>query len=171
MTNKYGAKPFYLGRETGKRTVSKQQPTDDFFASEFEYEVYQELLRWVPKELIERQYKVMIKPKTFRYPAMYWTADFAILDLRTNLDSTFKKPFALIEAKGFVTNDFKIRIKLLEYIQPLLYSRLVIIKPGDANQSIDSSRLRTDNLKTLRVAIDRLVPLINHHNYNKKESD
>jgi hypothetical protein len=81
MTNKYGAKPFYLGRETGKRTVSRQQPTDDFFASEFEYEVYQELLRWVPKELIERQYKVMIKPKTFRYPA----ASFFICTFSTDM--------------------------------------------------------------------------------------
>jgi len=157
--NKYGAKPFFLGKETGNRTVTRQDSTDEFFASEYEYEVYQELLRWIPQEMIERQHKIMIKPKTFRYPAMYWTADFAILDPRINSDGTARKPLAVIEAKGFVTNDFKVRIKLLEYVQPILYSRLIIVKPGESNQGIDSSALRTDNLKTLRHSIDRLVPI------------
>lgn len=92
--------------------------------------------RLVPPELIKCQYKVEVKPKTYVYPAMYWACDFAVVDTRG-------RPLLLIEAKGFVTNDFKAKLKFLEHSHPELWRIVAVVKDGADAQRIDSSSKKT----------------------------
>jgi hypothetical protein len=130
------------------------------FDSQFELRVYKELLRHFNARRIARQYKVMVKPKTHHYPAIHMKIDFAILIPPKRSDS-LPRVGALIEAKGFITDDFKTRLKFLEYTNSSMYDRLVIVKEGLDHQSVDCSRLTTTNIPNLHHAIDLILPLTN----------
>ena len=150
--NKYKAKPFYLNPTTQLQSLKKSSPDDIFFASQWEFKVYKKLLEWFDAELIKPQYKVEIKPKTYVYPAMYWKADFAII-------GNSKQPRLLVEAKGFVTNDFKLRLKLLQYTHPELWRIVAVVKDGVNGQLVDSSSKATLNLEALDSYIHYHLPI------------
>ena len=152
MNNKYNANPFYLNPYTKGRTTTRQSAGDIFFAYQWEYRVYLELLKIVDAESIKPQYKVEIKPKTRVYPAICWRADFAIVARR-------EYPRLLVEAKGFVTDDFKIRMKFLEYSHPDLWRIVAVVKDGASGQQIDSSHKKTLNLEALQDYLHHHLPL------------
>lgn len=83
---------------------------------------------------------------------MYWKADFAII-------GNSKQPRLLVEAKGFVTNDFKLRLKLLQYTHPELWRIVAVVKDGVNGQLVDSSSKATLNLEALDSYIHYHLPI------------
>lgn len=156
MTNKYGNAPFYENQTTGDRTDKRISKDDKYFASLWEREVYEEILKWIPKELVRHQHKVEIKPKTSVYPAMHITFDFIIVKNANSFNLGPGDVLLYVEAKGFATNDFKTRLKMFEYRFPGEYRKLAVVKNGPPYQSVDQSRLRTHNLETLQRVLARL---------------
>ncbi|MDF0553399.1 hypothetical protein [Kamptonema sp. UHCC 0994] len=132
--------------------MSKTSSEDIFFASHWEFDVYMRIRRLVDPERIKCQYKVEIKPKTYVYPAMFWKCDFAVVGNDDKLQ-------LLIEAKGFLTDDFRTRLKFLQYTHPELWRIVAVVKNGANAQRIDSSSKTTLNLEGLEHYLHYNLPI------------
>jgi hypothetical protein len=90
------------------------------FDSTFEYKVYQELCLKFGADNVKRQYKILIKPATELFPALFWKADFFCTKGVTEM---------IVEAKGHWDTEFTRTIKYLEYFDPLSFDKLIVICP------------------------------------------
>jgi hypothetical protein len=87
------------------------------FDSQLELGVYLILLEFYPTDRIELQHRIEIKPKTKWSGAMHYVADFRIDCI---------DPF-LVEAKGKMTSESLVKLKILESLYPELREGLMIV--------------------------------------------
>lgn len=146
--HRYHAKPlFYCPSSESIYPVNCKPKDAIFFASTFEFEVYQQLLLLVGKQNLELQVPIKIKDKTDAYPAIYWRCDFRI-----------RKPFSRgeylnIEAKGIPTREFKRNIQYVELFSPNEFKQLLIIGGENSPARID----RRVQVWTLTMAVNYLA--------------
>ena len=99
------------------------------FDSRWEFSTYKALrLRYGHKRII-LQLPIVIKPKTRNYSAIRYVADFAVLK-HGETEIKNENILMLVEAKGFETDVWKLKLKLLEYHCPELWRRLVVVYPN-----------------------------------------
>ena len=135
-SNKFHAKPIYCNLTTLETSRDKGINFDAYFASQLEFETYRVLRQFFPQGNIKRQYKVLIKPATKNFSEILWRIDFAVVDNLHNLR-------LLIESKGFLTDDFKLKLAWLEYRNPGFYHKLILVssQETDFNKEIHSISL------------------------------
>ncbi|OCQ97513.1 hypothetical protein BCD67_24695 [Oscillatoriales cyanobacterium USR001] len=150
-TTKYRSKPFYQTENGEQYQGARQNKEDKYFASQWEYEVYKELLKHFPKERIVRQLPVILIPKNHNYPAITHVIDFAVLG--NNI-----KPEFWVEAKGCATQVYKLKLQLLNHFHPLIWRDLQIVTKSAKPKPIDSSRKRTIDL----VGLSNFIVTRNH---------
>jgi hypothetical protein len=148
--NKYNNIPLWYDPVKGTFSLEKQNDSDWYFPSMWEYQVYEELLKWLPKEMIKRQHPLILKPKTMAYPEINWKVDFAIFNR--------EKPLMYVEAKGMITREFKTTLKILEYVNPQAWDILTVVHKH-LPVKLDCTSKQTVQLTDLRHEIDRLVPM------------
>lgn len=95
------------------------------FDSILEYKVFlaiNDLLKKIDSSQIrlERQYKVSIKPKTLKFAAIAWKADFVLIHQSRGI-------ILLIEAKGKLTNEFMLKLKMLEFLDSSSFGKVIFI--------------------------------------------
>ena len=136
MRNKYKAQAVYYHTEW-KRTISLvelEQFRDKsnkslknqnilYFASRFEYRVYQHLVELFGAESVVCQCPVSIYPATKCCPnGKNWTIDFMI---RANREA--KRPTMFVEAKGMITETFMDNLIALEMFNQKVFNCLYIL--------------------------------------------
>ena len=126
MANKYGAKGFWQN--------------DIYWASLWEYKVFSELKSNFPDMEINRQVKVLLKPKTDRFPPIFWKCDF-----HTSCKNGY--PNLFIEAKGVRTKEFIRDMKYLDFMAPMTFSTVRIV--GDHKPERVSGSLTTVTMAEL----------------------
>jgi hypothetical protein len=99
------------------------------FDSAYESEIYK-VLRDFCKQTsltLELQTKVLLKPPTKNFPAINWKCDFSITS-GFSLGEIYNKPnVVLIEAKGVNSREFNRNIKMVDYLYPGIYSRMILV--------------------------------------------
>ena len=88
------------------------------FDSRYEAEVYLQLVRRYGSQAIATHFKIPLKPKTEVFKELSWAVDFFV---------DYKGEGLLYEAKGFMTEEFRVKMQLLEWRNPYAYSRLIIV--------------------------------------------
>lgn len=123
-------------------------------------ELFRQLVKKVlPEFLVEitRQYHVIIKPKTIKYPQVTSRIDFALTI--QGVDSQKRKATILrrlFETKGFETKDFKLKMKFLEYTDPISFNQLIkIIAKQQKNSPITQVSINKFG--------DYLIDLLNYY--------
>ena len=127
MTKKidYGNKPFWINNKTGLRLDSEKPPKLEadhysYWHSEFEFKVYQELLKKLPSEAITRQAEVVVLDGSRWFPPLIWTCDFR-LDYRNSVGLQTR---AFVEVKGaWILNDSEASTAFYRLMQTLAYSQ------------------------------------------------
>ena len=144
--NKYGAKGFYwnaitkseISKETAKRAKQNQAKLAKFvyyFDSQFEFRVWLKLKNLFDEQVIHRQYPFVLTNPCKSCPnGKIWKVDFAIIFPK------YKVPRYLIEAKGFVSQDFQANLLLMEALHPVSFKKLLIVfeRQIPANRCIKS---------------------------------
>ena len=134
MTHKYRAKPIYYDLLKNEQLTRNEvdfykdnypsyyRDEIAFFASTFEFNVYQALLSKFSKSWIKLQHPVEIIGKGICYPkGKIWLADFAIVNPSSNF------LIAIVEAKGVLTKDFVLTLASLESMQPQLFQKVHLV--------------------------------------------
>lgn len=136
-TNQKGAKALWFSPSTFQTYAYQALPDCLFFGSTLEFETYRRLaLSGIPFEYLKTQVNFEIKPKTDRYPVLNWRCDLVLDPPKHSA-----LPYLLIESKGEVTPEFKIKLQFLQYFQPEKYERLVVVtdkKPKRIDAKINS---------------------------------
>lgn len=88
------------------------------FDSQFEFEVFKVINAQFPLEHINFHFKLELKPKTQYSAPINYLVDFRV---RTPND------FLYIEAKGLMTKEASLKIKLLEILKPEIRNNLIIV--------------------------------------------
>jgi hypothetical protein len=88
------------------------------FDSQFEFEVFQVIKARFPVNCIDFHFKLELKPKTQYSAPINYFVDFRV--------KTSEYSFLYIEAKGLMTKDASIKIKLLEVSIPAVRANLII---------------------------------------------
>jgi len=109
------------------------------FDSEYESKVYIELMKRYGSDKITPHFPLSIKPATEVFKELNWAVDFKI----EHVQEVF-----YYEAKGLLTEEFRLKIQLLEWRQPEAYKRLFIVCPNNL-------RLRIS--RKLKLPIDRVM--------------
>lgn len=130
--NKYNAKPLFYCQTSGKIFEDRQNDSNLFFASTFEYRVYKCLREVVDPKLIHLQVPLLIKHASKKYPAIFWRCDFRVYRSRNTTNE-----YLNIEAKGEATKEFKRALKYLEWFSHNDYERLLIVSDTESAK-IDS---------------------------------
>jgi hypothetical protein len=111
------------------------------FDSKLESATYERLLTLFPSPQfnIKTQFPIEVKPRSQGFPSIFWKVDFCILEN--------DKPILYVEAKGTLTRDFKLLMKFLEYRDPILYSKIILVVSRSSNiSSYKSLKIHTINL-------------------------
>lgn len=149
-TGKYGAKPLYWQPGTWDTYAHKVLPNCIYFGSTFEFNVFKELVFWgIPTEYFRHQVEFSIKPATQRYEELFWRCDLVLEPPR---DSAL--PYLLIETKGEVTTDFRLKLQFLELNNPEAYNRLVVVT-SDKPKTIDRT-LKSVTIPMLKALIKKM---------------
>ena len=88
------------------------------FDSRYEAGVYLQLVRRYGSQSITTQHPLLLKPETGLFKKLEWKVDFKV---------HFKGEDYYYEAKGFMTEEFRLKMQLLEWRNPYAYSRLIIV--------------------------------------------
>ena len=88
------------------------------FDSQLEFEVFKVIVRCFPVEHIDFHFKTELKPKTQYSGTINYFVDFRV---KTSLNDYF-----YVEAKGLMTKEASLKIRLLEILKPEIHSRLII---------------------------------------------
>lgn len=91
------------------------------FDSIFELETMKVIEKYFPLRSVLVHHSIDVRPASLWFPKQKWKIDFAIFQN--------KKPFLYLESKGFVTPDFKERVKNLAYLKPEVFEKLVVVTP------------------------------------------
>lgn len=90
------------------------------FDSQFEFEVFKVIAARFDIKCIDFHFKVELKSKTEYSAPVNYFVDFRVLD-------TYNNDFLYIEAKGLMTKEASIKIKLLEVLRPIIRANLIIV--------------------------------------------
>lgn len=117
---KYKAIPCYFSPNNSLITEKRITPNDIWFGSKIECRVYALLRKYLPAERIDRQVRLLVKPKTTYNAPLWWKCDFRIYHSRN-------ESYLNIEVKGFKTNAFIRNIQYLELHSPYDWKQLIIV--------------------------------------------
>jgi hypothetical protein len=133
------------------------------FDSKYEVRIYQKLLNLFSSSQIRRQIPLLVKPPSSVYPPLYWKVDFGI-----ETGPEWPLPEIYIEAKGFVTTEFKRQLNYLNYFSPKIWERLLIV--SERKQIIDK-QVRQCSAKNLGSTLWNWQKTLNLHfdYYNSNE--
>ena len=134
--NKYKAHPVYWDRETRSVITRASLPKHYqkygklnlpehilYFASKFEFQVYQALVKLYGVNAVIHQYPLPIISEGKCYPiGKDWRIDFAV---KPSIDSSF--PIMLVEAKGRLTETFTRNLAFLEQTNPTAFARFYLL--------------------------------------------
>ena len=120
------------------------------FASKFELETWLTICRamkTIPKPEKERfklirQKEVVIQPATLNFPKLIWRIDFCI--------TMGLVPISYIEAKGYPTPEFLLKLKVADFNQPDVIRNLIIVNESKVKFG---KYIPTLNLHSLETAI------------------
>ena len=149
--NKYNAQAVYADK-SGKLVSPPTVKTPDSvlrFASLFEWQVWRVLCSTFSQKNIARELPYVIKPKTKEFNEIVWKPDFT-------LHKHFLEPFAIVEAKGFATTEFVLKLKLFQYAHPRLYSKLIVVTPSGKLRGVKTKNLVVLTLDELEQTINLL---------------
>lgn len=126
--NKYKAKGVWYDLENQvpveRRLTLKEKDSKQFvyFGSKLEYQTYLRLLRVFKKDAIEIHPLVSLidRPTEVFSRGLHWKPDFVIRDGNKNI-------CWIVEAKGYVTEEFNLKLALLEVHQPILFQKTVLV--------------------------------------------
>jgi hypothetical protein len=93
---------------------------DTWFDSEHERAVAEKLINLFPSANLDYHKSVIIKPSTNSFKQVKMSIDFC---LATDKDI----PFLWVEAKGYTTREFKLKLQYLEYFQPDIFQNLIFV--------------------------------------------
>lgn len=96
--------------------------TSGMFDSKAEHNFYKVLTRLKTGLNIVRQFGVIIKPQTTYTRSVSLIVDFALLNSNQKL-------VALIEFKGYPTDNWRLKCCFLDYLQPDLYKKYLVVVP------------------------------------------
>ncbi|MBD1921752.1 hypothetical protein H6F77_11680 [Microcoleus sp. FACHB-831] len=121
-----------------------------FFPSKLEFFIWRDLVREFKLANVKRQVEILVKPATNRYSALTWRCDFRIYP------RSYAEPYFYfnLEAKGFLTEEFRLKLQFLEFHNPNDYGRLIIVG-GDRPLKIDN--------QFTTVTITDAIKYINSH--------
>lgn len=122
-------KAIWYNAESHTYSHVKQNDDDVNFDSEFEFGVWRTLERAKPRfTRVERQLPVILSHATKHFPITYWRVDFALFDPNAE-EYKLRQPRLYIEAKGTITDEFKLHLRLLDLTNPVVIDRLIIVCP------------------------------------------
>jgi predicted nuclease of restriction endonuclease-like RecB superfamily len=106
-------------RYNSQYVTSIRSTLDGFkFDSKLELLTYKKLTESYPFTFIEREPRLIIKPKTVNFDDRCYFPDFKLLLNNTEL---------FIECKGVLTQEFKLKLSLVEYLYPKVFNNLIIV--------------------------------------------
>lgn len=124
------------------------------FDSVFEFNVYQLLRKYFDVDSIKRQTHVLIKPHSGNCHSVSIKFDFSI-HLPNN------ECFKLIEAKGYLTQESKLKLNFLEYLQPHIFTKILFVSNNKVNLPYSINAISffkfEETLKQLRSDYNGLV--------------
>lgn len=144
--NKYRNKKVWLDIKANK--IFAQRPKDALFEnnivcfdSHFEYAVYQILREFYRPNSIEIHYPFQVKPNTLFSSKVTYFVDFVI---------TTRSGLLCVEAKGMITPEAKLKLKMLEITSPHIRNNLIIVseKPNHYFGKAYPSSLSIDEFQT-----------------------
>jgi hypothetical protein len=159
-SNKYNASGVWHDLETGEELLAipteterkKNQGRYHYFHSNLEYEVFLMLQSIYPLKQINLQTQISLKPETDIFPAITWTIDFTVSE-GTEL--------IYIEAKGYGTREFKLKLAMLEYFHPHIYKSFLLVFP--TKKSLEKTCLgKTKGVTDKAVSFKEFKKIINH---------
>lgn len=104
----YNTKPIYKGVK---------------FASRFELECYLILEKYFSQNKVLLQHPIELKPPCKNFKSINMVVDFAIRDDNNHI-------YAYIEAKGYPKDDWWLKLKILEYTNPIVFNNYYIVHSG-----------------------------------------
>ncbi len=140
-----------------------------YFASKFEFQVYQALVKLYGVNAVIHQYPLPIISEGKCYPiGKDWKIDFAV---KPSIDSSF--PIMLVEAKGRLTETFTRNLAFLEQTNPTAFERFYLL----FHRAIPQGNKLIRNLMSTDVK-DRILTLsqflqkqVNSHEVRIKTTD
>lgn len=126
---KYNNDVIWYDLVNNKVTTKRVNDNQIKFDSKWEFSTYKALRMRYGHKRIVLQLPIIIKPKTKVYSAISYVADFAVLK-QGETEIKDENVLMLVEAKGFETDVWKLKLKLLEYHCPELWRRLVVVYPA-----------------------------------------
>ena len=109
------------------------------FDSIYESDVYIELVRRYGSKAIETHHKLLLKPETEAFNELHWAVDFKV---------NYKGEVLYYEAKGLMTDVFKLKMEWLEWVNPEVYRRLFVVAPNSKRLSVS---------RRLSLPIERVI--------------
>lgn len=144
--NKYQANPCYFSPSLGIVTNQKISLDAIYFASRFELRVYQRLCDSFGIKNVKTQVPLLIKPESKNYPRLVWHCDFRVMK------PTSDDEYVNVEAKGFLTPEFKRNLQYLEFFSPYDFDRLMLV--GDCPSYWIDSKVTTWELENAISYLD-----------------
>jgi hypothetical protein len=86
------------------------------------------------KVFITRQFPIVVKPATDRFPSVIYLADFRIDLVGTEEPRLTMTSF--IEAKGVETAEYRLKMKMLEHESPAIFNSILQVTSGNKSKSI-----------------------------------
>lgn len=150
--SKYNNRICYADSDGNLLSSLADRDKDDVqrFDSLFEYKIWQILRRYFEPEQICRQVPYCIKPKTDKFPPVVWKPDFTI-------ESPTYDRILIVEAKGFSTSEYILKLKLFELNYPWLYDKLEIVHSGVNRRKIDTKGKTCHTLQTFELLLENLT--------------
>lgn len=141
------------------------------FASLMEANTYKVLREYFPVPKIQTQYKIELLLDSINKLSISYIVDFAV---------TYRDKLYFIETKGFMTDEFKLKLKILIINRPVLAKRLLLVGSSKlknhfdnqkANLTIATSLLGCETLSTLPDFLKASFPLKDLSNASLLQSE
>jgi len=152
------AKPFWYSWKTGQQYQHKETIDCEYFHSILEFKLYNEFLKFVPREKIARQVPLLYKPQTSIYPPLTWKVDFAI--------ELPDREIAYIEAKGgwilgnsSAISEFQHKLQYLEFSNHQAWLNLFLVSEQDLKLDSFYKVLKPSELTALLKMRMKSVPV------------
>ena len=100
------------------------------FDSIYEKEVYCNLCQRFGTNNVEPHYLLELKPETTNFKELGWKVDFKV---------TYQGEVYYYEAKGLMTEDFRLKVQWLEWVNQDAFNRLFVVCRRGVKQKINSS--------------------------------
>lgn len=129
---KYRSCPCYFSPSLNRLSYQKEAKDSISFDSKLEAEIYRLLCCLIGRKNVQTQVPLPIKPPSKRYPKIDWRCDFRVLHPSNG-------NYLNVEAKGFLTCEFKRNVQYLELFSPQEYNRLLVIGGNTSFRRIDKN--------------------------------